>query len=286
MNGLDLSQLRALAAVATEGTFEAAARALNLTPSAISQRIKALELQTGRVLLVRSKPAQPTEAGTTLLRLMRQFELLAQEVTNELAPDTSRVDLPIAVNADSLNTWLLPALAPLAGQMSFDLYRADQAYTTALLRAGTVVAAITGDPKPPPGCRSAFLGKMIYRPMANGEFRQHWFEDGVTAKTITQAPMVVFDRDDELQHRYLRSKTRRPVTPPTHYVPASADFVRAIELGFGWGMVPDSQATDELTAIDTSTIAVPLYWQQWKLSTTGLDQVADAVQAAAKRVLA
>jgi len=51
-------------------------------------------------------------------------------------------------------------------------------------------------------------------------------------------------------------------------------------------MVPDSQATDQLTAIDNSTISVSLYWQQWKLSTGGLDQVADAVQAAAKRVLA
>ncbi len=52
----DPAQLRALSAAVSEGTFEAAARALHVTPSAISQRIKALETSVGRVLLVRTKP--------------------------------------------------------------------------------------------------------------------------------------------------------------------------------------------------------------------------------------
>ncbi|MCZ4537646.1 LysR family transcriptional regulator, partial [Gordonia terrae] len=42
---MDISQegLRTLAAVLREGTFDAAATALHITPSAVSQRIKALE---------------------------------------------------------------------------------------------------------------------------------------------------------------------------------------------------------------------------------------------------
>jgi LysR family transcriptional regulator (chromosome initiation inhibitor) len=53
-----LVQLRALSTTVAEGTLEAAARALNLTPSAVSQRLRALESVTGQVLLVRSKPVR------------------------------------------------------------------------------------------------------------------------------------------------------------------------------------------------------------------------------------
>ena len=40
---IDHAQLRALAAVIREGSFDRAAQSLNVTPSAISQRVKALE---------------------------------------------------------------------------------------------------------------------------------------------------------------------------------------------------------------------------------------------------
>src|SRR5215218_10297584 len=120
---LDLAQLRALDATVRGGTLEAAARALHVTPSAISQRLRALEVATGRVLVVRSKPVQVTESGQAVLRLARQIELLTSDTVAEL--DAGRADgagdgtsgapvqtLPIAVNADSLATWVLPALAP------------------------------------------------------------------------------------------------------------------------------------------------------------------------------
>ena len=43
-----------LATVLDEGSLDAAARRLHVTPSAVSQRIKALEEHVGRVLLVRA----------------------------------------------------------------------------------------------------------------------------------------------------------------------------------------------------------------------------------------
>src|ERR1700712_1596519 len=103
----DLLQLAALSAAVTEGTFDAAARVLHVTPSAISQRIKALEVSVGRVLLVRSKPIQPTAAGQALARLAGQVSALTADVAAELggdgAPDRAVV-VPLAVNADSLAT--------------------------------------------------------------------------------------------------------------------------------------------------------------------------------------
>jgi LysR family transcriptional regulator, chromosome initiation inhibitor len=291
---LDLAQLRALSAAVSEGTFEAAARALHVTPSAISQRLRALEVATGRVLLVRSKPVQVTESGQVLLRLARQVDLLTSDAVAELGAGPageSVPTLPIAVNADSLGTWVLPALAPLAGSVCFDLRVDDEEHTTALLRSGTVVAAVTADPNPVAGCSVTRLGSMRYRPMAAADVVPEWFPEGPTAEALGGAPVVVFDRKDDLQHRYLRGRLRGPAQPPTHYVPSTADFLSAVRLGLGWGMLPEVQSRldeddGDLVCIDGSgAIDVVLYWQQWKLRSRPLDGVAAAVTTAARRHL-
>ena len=294
----DLGQLRALSAVVSEGTFEAAARALHVTPSAISQRLRALEVATGRVLLVRSKPVQPTASGKLLLRLARQVELLAGDTLAELHADGPAEPggqvvqtLPIAINADSLGTWVLPALAPLARSMCFDIHRDDEGHTADLLRSGTVVAAITTDPDPVAGCSVARLGGMRYRPMAAGGFVEHWLPDGPTPEALARAPVVVFDRKDDLQHRYLRGRLPGAAQPPVHHVPSSADFLRAVALGLGWGMLPGLQdrsdeAGGDLVDIDPAgAVDVALHWQQWKLRSPSLERVAAAVTAAARRHL-
>src|SRR4051794_40365985 len=250
---VDLAQLRALDATVRGGTLEAAARALHVTPSAISQRLRALEVATGRVLLVRSKPVQVTESGQAVLRLARQVDLLAADAARALGggDDGRPPTLPIAVNADSMATWVLPALAPLAADHCLDLHREDQEHTSALLRAGTVMAAITADADPVPGCTVTRLGGMRYRPMAAPGFAARWFPDGVTPEALARAPVVVFDRHDDLQHGYLRRRAGRTVAPPVHHVPASADYVRSVELGLGWGMVPDLQRpSGELVELD------------------------------------
>jgi LysR family transcriptional regulator (chromosome initiation inhibitor) len=286
---LDLAQLRALEATVTAGTLDGAARALHVTPSAVSQRLKALETATGRVLLVRSKPVRVTDSGQAVLRLARQVALLTADATRDLVDDGSAgpVTLPIAVNADSLATWVLPALAPLSGDLAFDLYREDQEHTAALLRDGRVMAAVTGDADPVPGCTVTRLGSMRYRPMATAAFAQRWFPDGVLGQALTRAPVVVFDRKDDLQHRYLRGRGIDAATPPVHHVPASADYVTAVRLGFGWGMVPTQQEpAGELVELDPAgAVDVVLHWQQWRLRSPSLDRVAAAVLAAARREL-
>jgi LysR family transcriptional regulator (chromosome initiation inhibitor) len=289
---LDLAQLRALDATVREGTLEAAARALHVTPSAISQRLRALEVATGRVLLVRSKPVRVTESGQSVLRLARQVDLLTADVVRELGDDAVPEHLrrlPIAVNADSMATWVLPALAPLAGDLSIDLHREDQEHTSALLRAGTVMAAVTADAEPVPGCTSTRLGAMRYRPMATPGFVRRWFADGPTAEALARAPVVVFDRKDDLQHLFLAASAGEGVAPPAHFVPASADFVTAVELGYGWGMVPDLQrrgrSADLVTLDPAATVDVVLHWQQWRLRSATLDRVREAVIAAARREL-
>lgn len=291
----DLPQLRALAAAVDHGSLDAAARALHLTPSAVSQRLKALEQQVGAVLLQRTRPVRPTQAGVAVLRLAREVEALTRDAARDLGIESdgagawSRVR--IAVNADSLATWVLPALAPLADTVLIEFLREDQDRTADLLRDGTAMGALTSQAAPVQGCTVERLGTMRYHPLASRSFVQRWFPDGVTPDALARAPMVVFDDADALQHEALR---RRGVTgsPSFHVVPASAQFADAVRHGYGWGMLPELQVSadaETFVRLDPSgawSEDVTLYWQQWSLRTPSLDAVADALRSAARAHLA
>lgn len=289
---LDQAQLEALLAVVSEGTFEAAARRLHVTPSAISQRIKALETRVGRVLVSRSKPVVATASGATLLRAARQMGAITADALTELGDEASAAptSVALAVNADSLATWFVQALAQAGPGLVFDLRRADQSRTAELLRDGTVMAAVTAAAQPVAGCTVQRLGQMRYRARASAAFAAQWFAEGVTARALSLAPVVDFDREDAIQDQYLRRRSRRTLSPPRCYVPGSSAFVQAVRRGLGWGMVPDLQAAapgeEPLVELDArGVIDVPLFWQQWRRASAALDRVSAAVRSHAAAVL-
>nr|WP_225956216.1 LysR family transcriptional regulator ArgP [Amycolatopsis lexingtonensis] len=290
MSDLPLDQVRTLLAVVDEQSFDAAAAVLHVTPSAVSQRIKSLEQHTGRVLLLRTKPIQLTSSGQVLIRFARSLAQLEHDALTELGLGTSVRTLSIAVNADSLATWFLPALAQVPDGICFDLQREDQDHTAALLREGLVMAAVTASPQPIQGCTSTRLGRMRYRAMASPAFIERWLSDAPLPAALPNAPVIVFDRKDDLQDRFLRSLTRRrSFTLVRHHIPASESFVDAVAAGLGWGMVPELQATPRGDAlVDLAPDRpqdVPLHWQQWKLDSPALATVADAVARGAKESL-
>lgn len=286
-----------LTAVIDEGSLDAAARRLHVTPSAVSQRIRSLEELLGRVLLVRAKPARPTAAGEAIVRLARQTALLEHDTLAELGADdqtVSRVSIPLAVNADSLATWFLAPLARLSATQPvvFSLHRDDQDFTAVLLESGTVMGAVTSRETPVAGCRVIALGAMRYEAMATPEFAAEWFGDGVTvtADALAVAPVVDFDRRDDLQTRWLTARGADAQRPPRHHVPASSDFASAIMLGLGWGLLPRFQSADALAAgglvsLGGPPVDVPLFWQQWNLRSPLLDAVAHEIVAEGRRVL-
>ena len=284
---LTLEQLRTLSAVLDTGTFEGAAHALNVTPSAVSQRIKAMENDIGRLLVVRTRPAQPTESGRAVMRLARQVELLQCDTAAELNPDSSALTrIPVVVNADSLATWFLEAVAGLESVV-LEISTDDQAHSVDLLRDGAVMAAVTSVEEPVQGCWSTPIGGMTYRATATPEYVGRWMNEGVTKAALERAPVIVFNRKDALQNDYLIARGVDPSAVPRHFVPASSDFLRAVELGMGWGMLPDEQAADAVARGDLvrlgggSAIRVPLYWQQWALESAALKSLATAVASGA-----
>lgn len=289
----DLPQLRALAAIADHGTLEAAARHLHVTPSAVSQRLKALEHSVGAILLQRTRPARPTEKGRGVLLLARQMDALTADATAAL--DASPDQMPevrLAVNADSLATWVLPALSTVAATVRLTFLREDEEHTAELLRDGTAMAAVTSQHMPVQGCAVEPLGAMRYRPIASPAFVDRWFSDGITPDTLRRAPVIVFDERNRLQTNRLLDAGVPWGETPWHTVPASSQFSEAVRHGYGWGMLPELEERSwegiDLSAVPGSCLAkhdVKLYWQRWTLQTSSLNAVDNAIRSGASRAL-
>ncbi len=294
---LDYAALNALAAVVREGSFERAARALNVTPSAVSQRVKLLEERIGGALLVRGQPCVATEAGLQLCRHVERVGMLEHELRDALpalgmgdGEAHERVTVRVAVNADSLATWFMAAAATFAVQEEaalLDLSVDDQDHTAERLRSGAVLAAVTALAEPVAGCNSEALGTMHYVAAASPEFVKRHFAKGVGARALASAPSLVFDRKDRLQARWVRRVCHRNVETPRHWIPSAHAFVEAACAGMGWGMHPASMVADAMREgtlvelVPGSTLPVPLYWQQARAAPQLLRRLGAAVRAAA-----
>jgi len=286
---LNPGQLDALVAIADRGSFDAAARQLHITPSAVSQRIRALEAAAGQVLISRGSPCRPTPHGEWLVRLGRQTRLLYAEASQAITAATA-VDLPVAVNADSLAVWFHDVLAEVAAWdgTAIKLRVEDQAYSQELLRRGDVLAAVTSDPAAVQGCGVDPLGALRYLPAAAPAVADRWRNGG--SPDWASMPVMVFNDKDDLQHELLRRHGVEHDPPVVHQIPSSADFYAAIRAGLGWGMFPEPQARADLAAgalvrLSADAIDVPLYWQRWRLDSPKLAALTTAVRAAAARYL-
>lgn len=294
---LDYSALTALSAVIRAGSFERAALALHVTPSAVSQRIRLLEERVGCALVLREQPCRPTETGRRLCQHVDRVRLLEQELQGTLpalAPEgVARVVVPVAVNADSLATWFTPTLAAFAADAPVLLEVAvdDQDHTTEWLRSGAVLAAVTGTARPAAGCNSRPLGAMRYLAAASPAFVARHFARGVGAGSLAQAPSLVFNTKDELQARWVRRLCHRHVELPRHTLPSPQAFVTAAVAGMGWGLQPQALIASQLQdgslveLVPGTPLDVPLYWQHARAASALLDGLSRGVLAAARRAL-
>jgi len=270
---LDYALLSALSAVVRTGSFERAADQLNVTPSAVSQRIKLLEERIGAVLVVRGQPCTATEAGQRLcqhVELVALLESSLRQTMPGLQPESRPVTLRIAVNADSLATWFIQVMAQTEGFL-FDLVVDDQDHSAEWLRRGEVVAAVTSHGKPVQGCDSYPLGSLRYLATASPAFVKRWLPDGLSEHSAAHAPCLVFNRKDRLQALWLRRALGADVVPPAHWLPSSQAFVDAALAGLGWGMnletmVHEHIRAGRLVALEPSEpLEVPLFWQQSRI---------------------
>jgi LysR family transcriptional regulator (chromosome initiation inhibitor) len=245
----------------------------------------------GAVLIVREQPARATAAGARLLRHADEVARLAREVAGDLGlADSGTARLRIAVNADSLATWFLPAVAEVPDTL-FDLVVDDQDHSGDLLRRGEVAAAVTAGRAQVQGCDAVALGALRYVATCAPGFRDRWFGAGLTVGTLGAAPALVYDEKDALQHRWAEAITGRRVRLPAHRLPSATAFVEAARLGLGWGMTPLPLAAPELAAGRLVALApdrpldTPLVWQSSRIGRAGLAPLTAAVRRAARAAL-
>jgi LysR family transcriptional regulator, chromosome initiation inhibitor len=301
MTGYDPAALEALAAIVEEGGFDRAARRLNVTQSAVSQRLRALEAQVGTVLIVRSRPLKPTTAGNLLLRHTKQLRLLQTDLERdlrELAPSSTggggeedRVSL--AINADSIATWALPALDALARQgLPLEIIADDQDFTHEWLREGQVLGCVTTVKQALRGCKVLPLGAMNYIAVAESGYAREHLPQGLTAHNFRDVPFVAFNRKDDMQAEFVGKAFRlKRVALRQLFVPSSEGQVRAVLAGWGASVVPELltrglvEQKRLLNVAAHAAVPVQLYWHCWNLESAVLDQLTAALTRAAGEAL-
>jgi LysR family transcriptional regulator (chromosome initiation inhibitor) len=292
---LDARQLEALATVVEHGSFGAAAQALSLTLAAVSLRIKALEDTLGQRLLVRGKQVRATPAGQSLLAHVKQVRMMEADLLGGLQGTSLRSavrwqSLSVAVNADSVASWFLPGVAPLLlkHHLLLEILIDDQDHTHDALKSGDVIGCVSTLAEPMRGCVAEPLGVMRYCCVATPAVvkRCQTPSGAVSPHKMLEQPAVIFNRKDALQDAFLAQHfgLQQPHYP-RHFAPAVEAFETAIELGLGWGMVPEQHLAQRPTLQDLlpgATVDVALYWQHWAREAPSAQRLTEAVKAAAR----
>ncbi|ERS42580.1 MULTISPECIES: ArgP/LysG family DNA-binding transcriptional regulator [Corynebacterium] len=279
--------LETLLAIVEEGSFEVAASVLGISPSAVSQRIKALEASTGRVLVRRANPVGATEAGEILVQAARRMALVQAETDARLGQRLARVPLSVAINSDSLATWFTQVLSDTAqrGDVALRIRIEDEARTLAMLRRGDVLGAVTREHSPVSGCDSTFLGTMRYFAVAAPHIAEGFHSGRFTWETMPLVGYGPNDQvlDDAMRERFIDSHV---VRARVSQIPSSEGYLEAVRVGLGWGLLPQAQAqplveSKELLLLDDRQLDIDLYWQRWRLESEVLSDLTRSVINAA-----
>jgi LysR family transcriptional regulator (chromosome initiation inhibitor) len=301
MSTFDPDALECLAAIVEETGFERAAQRLNITQSAVSQRLRALEAQVGTVLIVRSRPLRATAAGLLLLKHTKQMRLLRADLERdlrELAPSSTgggreEERISIAINADSIATWALGALGDLVRQgLPLEIITDDQDFTQEWLRSGQVLGCVTTLKQALRGCRLVPLGAMDYIAVASPAYAEVHAPQGLTPHNFSRIPFMALNRKDDMQGEFVgKAFGLKRVTLSQMFVPSSEGQVRAVRAGWGASVLPALLVRDLISdghLVDLApgrALPIQLYWHCWNLESEVLDALSAALTRAAALAL-
>ncbi len=276
MAKLDYKLLQALATVIKNQSFERAAEVLCITQSAVSQRIKLLEQNIAQPVLIRSQPLQATELGKKLINHYYQVEQLEADLLPDILNDNPQTPLTIhlATNADSLATWLIPAIAETikSNLIELNMLISDESRTIEKLKNGEAFGAIGLQHKALKGCQATRLGNFNYVVVASPEFRDTYFKKGINAQTLKYAPGVAFDQKDNMHVQFIEQEYGlKEGDYPLHAIRSSEAFVTLAKHGAAYCLVSELQIQDELNAgtlvnlLPDYKLVETLYWHRWVL---------------------
>lgn len=288
MNNIDYKLLHAFSEVIKQQSFEKASELLCLTQSAVSQRIKQLEQSIAQPVLIRSNPIVATDIGKKLLSHYHQVQQLESDLLPHIHPEQTSTPLKVslATNADSLATWLVPALSPVIKEFSIELNLAlaNELKTINKLKNGEVFGAISTHETTLPGCSVTKLGEMKYVVVASPSFKNKYFKQGINTESLLKAPGLLFDNKDDMHTEFVKNEFGLlPGSYPCHTVHSSEAFVSFAKQGLAYCLIAELQIKDELAdgslinLLPNTQLIRTLYWHRWALVKGVFKKVSDAI---------
>lgn len=271
---LDYRGIEALYTVQNLQSFEAAAKKLHITQSAVSQRIKGLESYYGEPVLVRTLPYTPTKLGENLIGHYKRLCVLEDTLKQQMASSSIKPHFSIAINRDSLETWFLELIdySPIFKKITVEIIADDQELTIDYFKKGLVTACLSTSSKEIIGGNCVYLGDMDYLLVASPEFIKTYFKSKIPKKDLLTAPAIKFDKNDKLHERYLEKFfDLNGEDLNYHTVPSVRAFKKFALLGYGYGLIPRIDIVDELKKKKLIPLfpdkiwKVPLYWHFWDI---------------------
>jgi LysR family transcriptional regulator, glycine cleavage system transcriptional activator len=168
-----LQWLLTFSAVMEEGSFAAAARRLNLTPSAISHQMRALEHRLGLRLFLRDKRVvAPTEEALTYAASIAESFARLATATNRLVSSGASRRLPIHCSPSFATLWLTPRLGQfLAAHPAIDITLFASHEPARLGQDGILIDIQYARPVPET-CDALSLGEETVVPLASPAFAE------------------------------------------------------------------------------------------------------------------
>lgn len=266
---IDYEAIRALEAILEYQSFEKASKSIGITQSAITQRIQGFESFLGERLLIRKTPYKPTATGQAYLGLLRKVKILESEIESN---SSNKPIIKIAINRDSLDLYFLDIISDkeCAEAFALEIIADNQDNTLEYLKSGQVDMCISSESKAIPKHVSTHIGDMEYCLVCSPQFHMKYFKNKTTKEILANAPLVIFDKNDKLQHNFLKENYGVEPMSSISQMPSVQSFKIAIIGGYGYGFVPLLDIQQELKQkkvleiFPSKKLKVPLYLHQWE----------------------
>lgn len=263
---INAAQLRAFHAVATEGSFTAAARRLGVTQPTISSQVKALEDAYGVRLFERlGRGVAPTELGCALHDVTRRL-YTAEEEARELLDDAQELRTGhLKVGADGPHH-VIPLLARFTIRFPQLDVSLDMGNSTEVLRAvreSRIDVAVLAQPDDDPGLHAIPLATstlVLFVPVGHPWSRRA----AISLSSVADQRMILREAASATRRIFQRALDGAGVKPLSVMQIESREAVReAVAAGLGIGVVSraelDPDARLHALEIDDARLEITEY---------------------------
>jgi LysR family transcriptional regulator (chromosome initiation inhibitor) len=232
-------QLEAFIAIAQVKTVHGAANTLNVTQTAVTQRIRALEAKLLTTLFIRTRRGMMlTPEGESLLRYcyaVREIEGVALANINNAAVDSS-VRICISGPTSIMTSRVIPQCIPVMKKFSnllmhFDINDIEERVTA--LRTGSSQFVILREEDLAPEMEYKILESERYVLVCTPEWKHRKLQDIIATEKI-----IDYDPTDQMTFDYLKHYSLFDIANhDRHFVNRTDSLAMLMMSGFGYGVL-------------------------------------------------